>query len=166
MYSRLANALFALFAIGLLQTAVRHRVFLVWNTSHSVPIGLYRISNEPVFRGQLVAIILPPVTAAIADERAYLAKRALLLKSVIAIAGDRVCRHAAVVTLNGHLAAIARPTDSNGRALPRWRGCRRLGDDEIFVLSRSPGSFDGRYFGPLQLGSVIGIAHPVWTSKH
>ena len=30
---------------------------------------------------------------------------------------------------------------------------------------RAPGSFDGRYFGPVARADVIGRARPVWTNE-
>ena len=40
--------------------------------------------------------------------------------------------------------------DRQGRALPRWQGCRRMTQDELFVFSaRVPNSFDSRYYGPV-----------------
>ena len=60
----------------------------------------------------------------------------------------------------------ARARDRLGRPLPAWFGCRKLRSGELFVMNpAAPGSFDGRYFGPLKLGTVIGRATPVWTDE-
>ncbi|RVA02060.1 S26 family signal peptidase, partial [Mesorhizobium sp. M7A.F.Ca.US.001.02.1.1] len=41
-------------------------------------------------------------------------------------------------------------------------GCRVISDGEVFLMNRDAAdSFDGRYFGPLPLTSVIGRAVPV-----
>ena len=55
---------------------------------------------------------------------------------------------------------------SGFRALPQWRGCRRLGDDELFLVNADvPNSLDGRYFGPFPKRAVVGLAHPIWIDR-
>jgi type IV secretory pathway protease TraF len=37
-------------------------------------------------------------------------------------------------------------------------------DDELFLLMEGvPGSFDGRYFGPVNRSAIIGRLVPLWT---
>jgi type IV secretory pathway protease TraF len=49
-----------------------------------------------------------------------------------------------------------------GRPLSSWGQCRRLADDELFLLSvTNPASFDSRYFGPINASAVIGLARPL-----
>lgn len=56
--------------------------------------------------------------------------------------------------------------DRRGRALPVWRGCRRLADGEIFLMNTTvPDSLDGRYFGPIPASTVIGKASPLYTDE-
>jgi type IV secretory pathway protease TraF len=75
-----------------------------------------------------------------------------------------VCRHAAMVTVNGHAVAWAHRADESGRALPRWTGCVTLTGAQVFVLSAVPGSFDSRYFGPVERVHVLGVGRPIWTT--
>jgi conjugative transfer signal peptidase TraF len=131
---------------------------LVWNASASVPLGLYRIQPGPVRRGDLVLIRLPPDIADLADWRRYLPKSAYLIKYVVAVAGDRVCRLGDRILVNGVFAARALRRDRSGRLMPVWHGCRVLATDGIFLLARGPQSFDSRYFGPLPVSAVIGRA--------
>lgn len=135
---------------------------MVWNTSPSVPIGLYLIVAKTTARGEIALINLPPALAALADARGYLPRGVYLLKPIRALAGDRVCRFDLIIVINGRSVGAARVADAAGRALPRFSGCRRLRDDEIFVLGRSADSFDGRYFGPLNVATVVGRAQPLW----
>ena len=114
-------------------------------------------------KGQLAVIRLPKTARALADTRGYLPRRALLIKPVAAVPGDTVCRHGPFVTINGRLRAVAGSTDTRQRPLPRWHGCRHLATSELFVLSTVPGSFDGRYLGPIERGNVLGTAVPIWT---
>jgi conjugative transfer signal peptidase TraF len=138
-------------------------VLLVWNTTSSMPMGLYVVTSAPPNRGDLVVAWLPPQMETLAVAWAILIPHIPVLKPVAATAGDRVCRSGRAVTVNGRLAAIARWVDRNGRALPMWQGCRRLSASQVFILARHPHSFDSRYYGPLQLKLSRGVAHPLVT---
>ena len=136
---------------------------LVWNASPSVPIGLYRLAFRPPRTGALAILRIPEPHKALAERRGYLGPRAQLIKWVAAVTGDRVCRYGSLVMINGRLAARARAADAAARSLPAWRGCTRLGAGQIFVLSAAAGSFDSRYFGPVDPTHIVGTATPVWV---
>lgn len=140
---------------------------LVWNASPSIPTGLYAIRGRASLHvGERVAIEPPPALRRLLRERGYLPDRLPLLKRVAAVSGQRVCRFAHGVTIDGELVGIARGRDRAGRPLPAWHGCRKLHSREIFVMNpAAPDSFDGRYFGLLKLDAVIGRAMPVWTDE-
>jgi conjugative transfer signal peptidase TraF len=131
---------------------------LVWNASASVPLGLYRIDSGPVGRGDLVLIRLPPDITDLSHRRGYLPKSAYLIKFVIAIAGDQVCRLSDRILINGVVVTRALSHDRSGRGMPVWHGCRTLARDEFFLLARDPQSFDSRYFGPVPVSAVVGRA--------
>ncbi|MBX7481634.1 S26 family signal peptidase [Qipengyuania qiaonensis] len=140
---------------------------LVWNTTASVPTGLYRIERADDLQiGDRVAIAPPPALRTLLAERGYLPAGVPLLKELAATEGQTVCRTGLAITIDGAQRALAREHDRLGRALPSWAGCRTLQADEIFLLNASaPDSFDGRYFGPLEHDAVIGRALPVWTDE-
>jgi conjugative transfer signal peptidase TraF len=137
------------------------RLLLIWNTTASTPIGLYTITQAIPKRGDLLLIRLPPDMEAVAVSRAMLLRNTPVLKPVVAVAGDLVCRSGSTVTINGRPAAIARELDQHGRRLPVWRGCRHLSQSQVFVLARHPASFDSRYYGPLDTHAAHGVAHPL-----
>jgi conjugative transfer signal peptidase TraF len=137
---------------------------LLWNTSPSVPLGLYWLAARPPTRGTLAAIRLPEPHRSLADSRGYLPAGILLIKPVVTRAGDVVCRHGAIVTLHGRAVTHARNVDRAGRPLPHWSGCIRLRADQVFVLSADPDGFDSRYIGPVERRHVVGTALPVWHS--
>jgi conjugative transfer signal peptidase TraF len=138
---------------------------MLWNASPSVPIGLYRLTSRPSRTAVLAVIRLPEPLRMLAETRGYLRKGALLIKPVAAGAGDTVCRHGALVTINGRMAARARTLDAAGRPLPAWSGCFKLGASDIFVLSADPDSFDSRYIGPIDRADVVGLALPIWVRQ-
>ena len=167
MPTRCPQKLLAMIAASLvIATGHRHEPVLIWNASSSVPMGLYHVVHRPVARGQLAVLELPSAVAAFAVERRYVPTGVYLLKPVAAITGDRVCRVINVVTLNTRVVAVAHLKDGANRTLPRWQGCRVLRHNEIFVLAGRPGSFDGRYFGPLTVDMIVGRAEALWTIKH
>jgi conjugative transfer signal peptidase TraF len=115
-------------------------------------------------RGDFAVVRLPAPIARIADERRYLPKSIPLLKQVAAVAGDRVCEPQGVVRVNDVVMARSLLRDGAGRPLSAWDGCRALGDQELFLIGLSDAaSFDSRYYGPVTVESVIGVAVPLWT---
>jgi hypothetical protein len=72
---------------------------------------------------------------------------------------------APLITVDGREIGVAHEKDHSGRPLPFWQGCRAIGHSEIFLMNPDePGSLDGRYFGPLPIASIAGLAEPLWTS--
>ena len=137
----------------------------VWNASASAPIGLYQI--EPMTdlpHGTLVAVMPPAPLARWLAERGYLGERVPLLKHIAARPGQRVCRIGSVISVDGRPVVVARNSDSLGRPLPAWQGCRTLRDGELLLLNPDHAdSMDGRYFGPLPASTVLGRAIPILT---
>jgi conjugative transfer signal peptidase TraF len=135
---------------------------LIWNASASVPPGLYRIRSGPVHRGDVVLIRLPPRIADLAERRGYLPKSAYLIKFIIGVTGDRVCRFGGRVFVKGAFRARAFSRDRRHRHMPVWHGCYRLASGQVFVLAEDPDSFDSRYFGPLSHHHIIGRGARIW----
>lgn len=141
--------------------------YAVWNVTASVPTGLYAIRGKASLHvGERVAVDPPPELEQLLAGRNYLPSGVPLLKRVAAVSGQRVCRHARRITIDGQSAGLARARDRLGRALPAWSGCLTLRGGELFVMSpNAPASFDGRYFGVLSVSDVIGRAAPIWTDE-
>ncbi len=139
------------------------RTRLICNVSPSAPVGIYWITSDAPKYGDLAVVHLPLPLGMFADERGYLPRSFLLLKPVAATAGDVVCRVGQRVWINRRRSMLVRTADSLGRPLRAWRGCRRLTARELFLLSSAPGSYDSRYFGPLEARHIIGTAIPLIT---
>ena len=107
----------------------------------------------------------PPEARRLAASRGYLPLHVPLVKSVAALAGDRVCAAGARLSVDGRLAAVRRLRDARGRRLPWWSGCRTLGAGDLLLLTpANPDAFDGRYFGPTRRSQLVGRARLVWPS--
>lgn len=139
----------------------------IWNASESVPLGLYRL--RPVDRlsvPQLVAVRPPEPLQTFLELNGYLPIGVPMLKRILALPGQTVCRTGLTIAVDDIELGHARERDGRGRPLPVWQGCRVLSAGEIFVMNwQSADSFDGRYFGPIPASAVIGKAVPVWTDK-
>jgi conjugative transfer signal peptidase TraF len=140
----------------------------MWNASDSVPVGLYRL--QPVGElsvTDLVAVeALEPLATFLADG-GYLPRGVPMLKRVLALPGQMVCRNARTIAVDEIAMGEARDRDSRGRSLPVWEGCRVVAEDELFLMNwQSASSFDGRYFGVTPRSAVIGRATSVWTTEH
>lgn len=140
---------------------------LIWNVSASVPIGLFAVhaaSNLEV--ADLVAAVAPEPLATFLADGGYLPRNVPLLKRLVALPGQVVCRFGVAITVDDIEMGDALSHDRLGRDLPVWEGCRLIGDGEIFLMNwQSNDSLDGRYFGPLPSTSIIGRAVPVWTDE-
>lgn len=166
-FGRVAAFRLAVLGAGLviISTADIWPLRVVYNASGSVPVGWYAVGEpQPLMLGELV-VARPPIGAEmLLVERGYIAAGIPILKFIAAASGQRVCRVGDQVTIDGAAVAAARDRDGAGRPLPRWNGCRVLGPGDVFLLNAAvPDSFDGRYFGPVAVTSIIGKARPLWT---
>ena len=140
---------------------------LVWNASASVPIGFYTISPaDRIEVPDLVAVLPPEPIASFMVQRGYVARDVPLLKHVLGLPGQRVCRDGRAITVDSVPLGEARDRDSQGRDLPVWQGCRVIAEGEVFLMNLDVSdSLDGRYFGPLPASAVIGRATPLFTDE-
>ncbi len=142
-------------------------VKLIWNASASAPIGFYTIDFNGSFGvTDLVVVNAPEPLAAFLAERGYLPKGVPLLKRVLAVSGQTVCRTGLKITVDGIEVGVALERDRAGRELPVWRGCQRVTTGELFLMNwQVRDSLDGRYFGLTSTNSIIGRAVPLWTDE-
>ncbi len=139
----------------------------MWNASTSVPIGLYALRPaDKLYVAELVAVRPPDRLAVFLDDRGYLPKGVPMLKRILALSGQTVCRRGRTITVDGMPMGRALVRDSRGRALPIWSGCRVLAIGEVFLMNaQSEQSFDSRYFGPLPASTIVARADPLWTRE-
>ena len=162
LLTMLAAATVALSAIGA-QPATKY----IWNASESVPAGLYlvRPTARPAVT-QLVVVEPPEPLATFLAEGGYLPRGIPLLKRVLALHGQTVCRDQLTITVDKIWVGEARERDRRGRQLPIWQGCHVIADGEVFLMNwQSADSLDGRYFGALPTSAIIGRAEPLWTGE-
>jgi len=112
----------------------------------------------------LVIAIPPEPLAAFPSQGGYLPREVPLLKRILALPGQAVCRNELIISIDGIEIGTARERDRRGQALPVWRGCRVISEGEVFLMNwDEPASLDGRYFGPIPSSAIVGRVEPLWT---
>lgn len=139
----------------------------MWNASASVPLGLYGLQpSDTRYVGELVAVVPPEPLATFLADGSYLPRGVPMLKHVLALPGQTVCRNGPTIFVDDIAMGSARERDGRGRLLPAWKGCRLIGAGELFLMNwQSADSLDGRYFGPIPSSAVIARARPIWIEK-
>ena len=101
-----------------------------------MPTGLYRL--QPIgelFVTELVAVEPPEPLATFLADRRYLPRGVPMLKRVLALPKQTVCRDNLTITVDSIEIGEARERDSSGRSLPVWQGCRVVADGEVFLMN-------------------------------
>ena len=135
--------------------------------------GFYRLVDAPIGRGELAAACLPVNAGQEGLMRGYLGDGDCpggaepVLKVIGGLRGDEVDVEAGWIAVNGkRLANSATLTrDSAGRPLTHvvW-GKRRVGTEEVWLFGlNNRRSWDSRYFGPIPLRAIRGVAEPLVT---
>ena len=135
--------------------------------------GFYRLIDAPIRRGELVAGCLPVNAEQEGLTRGYLGNGDCpggaepVLKVIGGLSGDEVDVESGWIAVNGkRLDNSATVTlDSIGRLLTHvvW-GKRRVAPEEVWLFGlNNRRSWDSRYFGPIPLRSIRGVAEPLLT---
>jgi len=137
---------------------------IVWNATASTPVGLYTVQTTANLSvGDLVLVRPPSSVASFLADRGFLPRGVPLMKPVLALPGQTVCRYGLLITVDGFAVGTARQYDRLGRPLPDWQGCRLISNGDVFLMNRNhSASLDGRYFGTVPRSSIIGSAMPLW----
>jgi len=153
--------------------AVAARIGFGVNVSTSAPLGLYRTIAGTPTRGTFVVVCLPADVAAFGRARGYLsagncaAAAQPVLKRVVAVTGDTVTVDGTGVSVNGEPFSTqsVQERDHAGRPLPHLPfGHHRVASGQVWLLGLSAtSSWDSRYFGPVPVSGLRGIARPVFT---
>ncbi|MGQ0555566.1 MAG: conjugative transfer signal peptidase TraF [Nitrospiraceae bacterium] len=159
------------FAVGLV---LAHEAGLRLNTTRSVPLGFYLMSNDPIEKGSYV-LFCPPERPEfdLAKERGYIGSGFCpggygnMMKKVLASDHDIVSVTDDGVRVNGTLIPASQPfeADSMGQPLPRFRVADHvLASSELLLMSDTNSrSFDARYFGLVHQAHIQSRIHPLWT---
>ena len=136
---------------------------LRWNDSVSMPIGLYRVINSPVKRGDIVAVCLPEAIAQFGLHRHYLGEA--VVKQMVGVGGDTVLLISHAIKINGeplpHSETLRR--DKAERDLHAIaRGAYDLSPTQLWLYgNHNAHSWDSRYYGPIDKHCIQSVLKPV-----
>ncbi len=120
---------------------------LIWNASASTPIGLYVVRPTGALRDTELVAVMPtePVASFLADG-GYLPRGVPLMKRVLALPGQIVCRHGLRITIDRVEVGDAQARDRRrwGRFSDEPRRPRQSGRP---VFRPTPRQFDRRAGG-------------------
>lgn len=134
---------------------------LLYNPSHSIPEGFYVRASGPLTSGAIVTVRAIDVSPNYAAVRDFTEPGDRFIKRVAAARGQVVCGRGGEISIDGVIVVHRLERDAAGRDLPRWEGCRVLGQGEFMLLGDTADSFDGRYWGPVSARIIEGVWHPV-----
>ena len=133
---RIASTCIAAVGLGL-SALLRPAPKLIWNASASVPIGLYAVLPAGTLHVNELLVVMPPEPlATFLNERRYLPNGVPLLKHVLALPGQTVCRSDRTITVDGVAMGDALDRDHLSRPLPVWHGCRVVTGGDVFLMNR------------------------------
>lgn len=141
------------------------------NVTPSYPLGLWQVTalDHSPSVGDRVFICPTDAAVEIGRERGYLPRgscpsgTAPLIKTVVAVAGQVVSIEDRVVVDGLPLPFTAvRASDGAGRPMALWTG-GVVPPGQVFVYSHYGPSYDSRYFGPLPIAGILGLAQPILT---
>lgn len=142
------------------------------NLTASEPLGIWQIRplERPARVGDLV-FVCPPQTAEMAEarNRKYLhlglcpGGYAPLIKMIVAVSGQtiEIGQFVRIDGLNLPQSSLV-AQDGQGRVLKAFDG-GMVPAGRVFLYSSFAGSFDSRYFGPIQTSGILGLASEVLT---
>ena len=139
--------------------------YVIVNTSHSMPLGLYAFEDGALSRGSVGAVCLHGPVANLAFRRGYEIRHTSwcssglpLIKTIGGTPGDTIRLSRQTTWINGvrqPRSGILR-SDSAGRPLPHptW-GTYRVKSGDVWCFSfRHQRSLDSRYFGAVPVGDI------------
>ena len=147
------------------------------NLTASEPLGLYRllpVTSNQIPRGTLVELC-PPAWVTPRAFPFYMQGNCpgggkAMLKTIVGIPGDRISVSKDGVTINGVMLPGSAPRLRSNKypeiSLPRVRGAVTLGTHQYWVYGDGAWpalavfSFDSRYFGPIAISQIRGLAIP------
>ena len=141
--------IFALFCSG----------HLIWNTTGSVPRGLWWRSGGPLQRGDIVCVPISAFRSASWVPEDYWHRNAWgnpksFLKRVAGLPGDTIdSGEYELILVADKIIPNSTPlsADRAGRPLKAFHLPIILASNEVWLLSDSPRGFDSRYLGPARI---------------
>lgn len=155
-------SLLSLIVLSVVLLVIRSQGYwLSYQVSASMPKGFYWITlvHGALHRNEIVVFQPPKQFKEFLTAHHWLPDDGIMMKHVIGMPGDWVCKRDDYIWLNHHVLAPIFSHAPKGERLPELPFCQTLLHNQYLLMSlRVPNSFDGRYFGPVVRQRVIGRA--------
>lgn len=144
------------------------------NSSNSLAPGFYWLNTQQEARKGDIVFFCPPngEVFQLAKQRGYLKFGRTcpggfrpLIKKISAVTGDVISLTPKGLVINGALQknSMPLPKDLQNRPMPTWLPTVIPQAHALFLSDYNRLSFDGRYFGPVHIGHIQGVATPLFT---
>lgn len=142
------------------------QIFII-NTSYSLPVGIYLISNDKNYtKGDIVVIDPPTEIKNFMVNRGYLKNNNYLLKKIYGMQGDIYTTKDNLSYINDKYIGTIYKVDSSNRPLPQFTGKHIIPAGYFLpIADNRPNSYDGRYFGLLNTNVIKFKVYPLITFK-
>ena len=152
---------FFLFACFFVITSVRKSGYgLSYQVSASMPEGWYLL--QPVSnlkKGEVVVFEPPHFAKKFLQVHHWLPDNGVMMKHVMGVPGDFVCKHNGAIFLDHHRLAKVYRYYEPGKLLPTREFCGKVPPQHYLLMSTTvENSYDGRYFGLVDSKSIFGEA--------
>jgi conjugative transfer signal peptidase TraF len=140
----------SIFIVFLAFILIPKKKYLFINTTSSLPVGIYYLSNDIISLQKTVVFKKPSFLSKL--QRNWLIKDGVFIKKITAGPGDKVCAMNGTLFINDKEMGIIKTKDHNGENLPNNTNnmfCRTLIKGEFWTGTNHPNSFDSRYYGPI-----------------
>ncbi|MDD7804189.1 MAG: conjugative transfer signal peptidase TraF [Endozoicomonas sp. (ex Botrylloides leachii)] len=170
---RKTKALFLLIGIFFLVCALAYVIGIRVNTTPSIPLGFYKLTDKAPEKGDYIMFCPPkrPIFD-MALQRGYIdpgfcsGQYSHIMKRVVGVAGDHVVVTTKSVSVNGHPVADSAQmvVDLGNRPMPVYRlPDTTLANGQFLLMGENPISFDARYFGLISGSQINGVIQPLFT---
>lgn len=142
-----------------------------FNSSSSMPYGLYKKANGDINRGSIIAACLPSNIAIEGVKRGYLGKgicpdgSSPIIKKLIGLPGDQIIINQKEIIVNGqHYLAPQQRYDSNKLLIRSWVKINTPINSNGYWLygeNNPTRSWDSRYYGSIKIDNLVGKYKPL-----
>ncbi len=133
------------------------------NKTKSLPRGIYRLSPPVDLQKEDIIVFEIPKSAELIFKRGYVSNIDTLMKKLAALPGEEIKIENNEVLIGTKNWGKIYDRDNLNRQLPKLgKEQIRPSEDEVLALSDIDKSFDGRYFGPIEIKSIKHKAKPVF----
>lgn len=136
------------------------------NKTRSLPRGIYRLYPPVDLHKEDIIVFEIPKSAELMFKRGYVSNIDTLMKKLAALPGEDIQIENNEVLIGTKNWGKIYDRDKLNRQLPKLEKEQiRPSENEVLALSDIDKSFDGRYFGPIEIKSIKYKAKPVFILK-